>query len=209
MMLLTSAMLMALAPPQSQNVDPAFEQYAASCGTDAERFRAIARFFDLRGDQTIAEYQASFTVTGCVADAVRERGHFIAAVDGGDRIAYVARRLAVQKLLKRDAARFRDAALVEVKPGKAPLAERINSIDRLLIVGQASDMLLDRKRASGLLRALGEMTKAGGLLGVVDVPDGGVDVAVFTAVAREAGWEAVGETTTGPDGLLLLKFRRI
>lgn len=160
-------------------------------------------------DQTIAEFQASFAVTGCIADAVRGRGRLIAAVDGGDRVVQAVWRSTIQKTLKRDSARYADVALVEVRPGKAPPADRIASIDRVLLVGVASEILSDRKRASGLLRALGEMTKTGGFLGVVDLCGArSVDVKALVAVAGEAGWEPADEMTTDTDGLLLLKFRK-
>lgn len=209
MYLAMMAMLLAAAQGAPAPADPAFAAAASSCGVDTERFRAIAGFFELAEGQTIAEYQPDFVLTGCLADAVRGRGKFVAVVEGGDRIVQVVRRVAVQKALKRGAARYSDVPLVVLKPGKALPAQLAGSVDRMLISGSASDLIADPKRGSGLLRGLGALAGPSGLLGIVDVPDkGGIDVAKLSAIARTAGWEPAGQADTGPAGLLLLKFRK-
>lgn len=203
------AMLLAVAQGAAAQGDAAFEAAAASCGADADRLRGIAGFFELSPEQAIAEYQPDFVVTGCLADAVRGRGRFVAIVEGGDRIVQVSRRLVVQKRLKRDPGRYSGVPLVMLKPGKAAPPEHSGRLDRVLISGSAGDLLADPKRGGALLRGLGEMTRAGGLLGIVDVPDkGGVDSAKLSALARAAGWEPAGQTSDAAAGLLLLKFRK-
>ena len=209
MIAMTVAMLLAWAQGPTPPVDPVFETTATSCAVDAERLRAIVAFFELRSDQTIAEYQPDFVLTDCIADSTAGRGRLIAVVDGGDRIEQVSRRIVTQKAMKRDAARYGSVKLLALKPGKAVPAEHAGSVDRILMFGAAPDLLANSKRGAGLLRALAELSEPAGLLGIVDVPDaGGVDIAKFSAMARQAGWEPAGQTVTGPKGLLLLKFRK-
>lgn len=199
-----AAQAVALPPP-----DAGFEQAATTCGAEGARLRAVAGFFGLAADQAIAEYQPNFVLTGCLADAVRGHGRLLVVVEGGDRIAQVVLRTAVLKALKRDAARYQDVATIVVKPGQAVPAERAASLDRIVITGEAPGLLADPKHGAAILRALRELSKPTGLLGIVDVPDrGGVDVGKLTSLAREAGWEPAGETGTPAPGLLLLKFRR-
>lgn len=206
---ITLAVLLALAQSPASTADPSVETAASSCGVEAGQWRALARFFELESGQTVAEFQPDFVITPCLAEAVRERGKLLAVVDGGDRVVQVVRRVAVQKAVKRDAARYGKVAVVALRPGKAVPAEHSGRVDRVLIAGGASELLADRKRATALLRALGEMTAPAGLLGIIDVPDrGGVDVGKLASVAREAGWSPAGQTSTGPAGLLLLKFRK-
>jgi hypothetical protein len=210
MIAMMAAVLLVLGQTATPAADSAFEKAVTSCGVDGERMRAIVREFELTADQAIAEFQPSFVLSDCIADAVRGRGRFVAVVDAGNRVEQAVGRAMVQKRIKRDVARYGDVALIQIKPGKALPAEQQGNVDRVLIVGTASDLLADRKRGLGLLRGLSEMAKTGGLFGVVDVPDKrGVDVENFVLLAREAGWEAAGQTSTGPDGLLLLKFRKV
>ncbi|HLL30073.1 MAG TPA: hypothetical protein VK403_03655 [Allosphingosinicella sp.] len=209
MNLMMVGLLLALAQGPALSADPPFERAASSCGGGSERLSALASFFELRPDQTVAEYQPDFVLTPCIADAVRDRGRLIAVVEGGDRVVQVVRRVAVQKTLKRGGTRYGKVAVLTLKPGKAVPAEHAGSADRVLISGGAGDLLGDRKRATGLLRALGELTAPAGLLGIIDVPDaGGVDVGKLSSIAREAGWSPAGQTSTGRAGLLLLKFRK-
>jgi hypothetical protein len=202
-------LLLVLAQGAAPSADRSFESAASSCGADAGQLQAVAAFFELRPDQTVAEYQPDFVLTPCIAEAVRGRGRLIAVVDGGDRVVQVVRRVAVQKAIKRDGARYGTVPVVAIKPGKPAPAEHVGKADRVLISGGGEELLADRKRGAGMLRALGELTAPAGLLCIVSVPDrGGVDVEKLTALAREAGWAAAGRTSTGSAGLLLLKFRK-
>src|SRR3954454_19760887 len=99
-------------------VDPSFDKAAISCKADSDRLRAIAGFFELAPDQTVGEFQPLFALTDCLADAIHDRGRFVAIVDGGDRVEQVVWRVQVQKEMKRDAARYASAPLIAVKPGK-------------------------------------------------------------------------------------------
>jgi hypothetical protein len=201
------ALLLALAQGPVPPAAPS--QAASSCGADVEQWRALATFFELESGQTVAEYQPDFVVTPCIADSVRGRGRLIAVVDGGDRVVQVVLRVAVQKKLKREGARYGMVPVIALKPGKAVPPEHSGRVDRVLISGGAGALLEDRKRGAGLLRPLGELTAPTGLLGIIDVPDsGGVDVEKLSSLAREAGWRPAGQTSTGRAGLLLLKFRK-
>jgi hypothetical protein len=203
------AMALAAAQGPGAQADPAFAKAEPACPAEAGELEAIAAFFELGAGQTIAEYQPAFILTGCLAEAVRGRGRLLAVVEGGDRIVQVSRRITVQKFLKRDPARFSAVALVAIKPGKAVPAEHEGKVDRVVIAGAAADLVADPKRGAGLLRALNQLAGPGALLGIVDVPDkGGVDVARLSAIAREAGWEPAGQTSTSAAGLLLLRFRK-
>ncbi|HEX8379564.1 MAG TPA: hypothetical protein VF619_03320 [Allosphingosinicella sp.] len=202
------AMLLAAAQAGTAEGDPAFRNAAAACGAKVEGVEAIAAFLELRPNQTIAEYQPDFVLTGCLAEAVRGRGRFLAVVEGGDRIVQVVRRAETQNAMKRAPALYSGAGLVAIKPGKPAPAEHSGKADRILITGSAKEMVADPKRGAGLLRTLLEMTAPSGLLGIVDVPGkGGVDEAKLAAIAAAAGWQPAGRTVTG-GGLMLLKFRR-
>lgn len=209
MYFMAMALLLAAGQGSAGQADPGLDAAASTCGVHVERFRAIAGFFELAPGQAIAEYQPNFVVTGCFADAVRGRGKFVAIVEAGNRIVQVARRLAVQKALKRDPVRYSGVPLVVLKPGKEVPAEHKARLDRILISGSAPDLLADPKRGAALLRGLADMTGPSGLLGIVDVPDkGGLDSSKFSAMARTAGWEPAGQTITDESGLLLLKYRK-
>lgn len=202
------ALLLASAPAGAAGEgDAAFANAAPACGAKAEGVRAIAGFFELAPDQTIAEYQPDFTLTGCLAEAVRGRGRFLALVEAGNSIVQVSRRLTVQKWMKRAGERYSGVPLIAIKARKPAPAEHAGSADRILILGSAADLVADGDRGEAMLRLLRDLTRTTGLLGIVDVPDkGGVDVAKLEEAARAAGWTPAGRSTTA-DGLLLLKFR--
>ena len=209
MIVMTMAMLLAWGQESSPRLGTPFETTAPSCAADGERLRSIVGFFELRADQTIAEYQPDFVLTDCIADTVAGHGRLVAVVDGGDGVVQVSRRIVTQKAMKRDAARYGNVPLLALKPGKAVPAERAGSVDRILMFGAAPELVRNSKRGAGLLRALRELAGPDGQLGIVDAPDAdGVDIAKLASIAREAGWEPAGQTITGPAGLLLLKYRK-
>jgi hypothetical protein len=208
-----NAMIMAMVLAWGQGApapaEPFFDRALSPCGGHAERTPAVASFFELSPGQIIVEFQPDFALTACLADALRGRGGLLVAVDGGDGVEQVVRRVQVQKAMKRDAARYAAAALVALKPGKAVPAEHALRADRVLLAGGAADLMRDPKRAVGLLRALGGLARPNGLLGIVDVP--GADparVERLIALVGEGGWRLVARTSTGSDGVLLLKFRK-
>jgi len=203
------ALLLAAADGTGQTIAPDFASAASTCHADGERLRAVASFFELAPDQRVAEFEPGFALTPCLADALRGRGKLLLAVDGGDRVAQVVRRVAVQKTLKKDPARYADVPLLLLKPGKPVPPEQAASLDRVVIAGGGDALLDDPGRARGLLRSLADLAKPAALLGIVDVPETDrARVEKLAALLREAGWEPAGEMKTDAAGLLLLKYRK-
>lgn len=200
------AVLSGLSP--AGQTPPAIETVVASCNVNQERMRAAIHFFDLQANYSIAEFSPNFVITDCLADIVSTAGAFTVLVDGGNRIPQVAERITIQKKMKLDPSRYGNATLVELDPKKAPSGSAVGTLDRILIVDEASDMLRNAKRASGMLRAMAVLAKSAGILGVVGLPDDPSIDDLLTA-ARSAGWELMDRKNTSSDGLLLLKFRRI